>query len=317
MSEQNPKLDYQVPKPDERDYIFELSDHEKDKAVLLSATSSVFQLPVIKIESQGQLGSCTSFGLTTNLENIIYVVTGDTTYQASALFNYTQSLILDSVDLDSDPGTTVRSACGNLRLSGSCREKSWPYNDQNRLQIPTEAVYEEAFKLARLITYFEVKRDPEVIKYILMKLRFFILIGFQVYPSYQTQAVQDTGDIPFPTDAERAAGPIGGHCFNIIGFDDTRQVYIVVNNYGTTWGQQGYGSIPYAYFEDRDLVPEAKLLLPSEDFSVKYEQAMRSLNVDNIPEKYSCADQNKNDENETKTQCFLPAVIDSHRHFSQ
>lgn len=258
------KLDYQVPDPDERDYIFEAKD------VKLSAETAVLQLPVYRILNQGDHGSCSGFGLTTNFQNLIAVVTGDKTFQASPLFNYTQSRILDSVQLTDDPGTTLRSACGNLRLSGECKDSSWPYTNANFSQIPGDQVYAEAFKLSRMITYFEVKRDRSIIKYILGTLNYFILIGFRVYPSYQTRQVDETGDIPMPSQAEITNGTTSGHALNIIGFDDNRQVYIIVNNYGTSWGKQGYGTLPYAYFENEDLVTEAKLLLPSSDFASKY-----------------------------------------------
>ncbi|RYE12452.1 MAG: hypothetical protein EOP45_22825, partial [Sphingobacteriaceae bacterium] len=124
-----PKLDYQVPKPDDRDFVFQLSESDKNSSLVESANLSTLVLPVNRVESQGQRGSCTSFALTTAFENLIAVVTGDTSFQSSPLFNYTLSRILDSVKLSDDPGTTLRSACGNLRLSGAAQEVTWPYTD--------------------------------------------------------------------------------------------------------------------------------------------------------------------------------------------
>jgi C1A family cysteine protease len=267
------KFNYIPADPDERDLVYQKPDVPK----LKDAEVSVFQLPVGRIESQGNHGSCTCFSLTNAFENLVAVTTGDTTFQASALFNYSQSRILDSDQLTDDPGTTLRSACGNLRLTGIPRDVTWPYTDANFTVSPSAEAYAEAYQLAKMITYFEVKRDLATMKYVLGRLKLFVSIGFLVYPSYQTIQVAETGDIPMPTQAELTNGNIGGHACVIIGYDDNRQVYIIVNNYGTSWGNGGKGTIPYAYFEDPDLLSEAKLMLASDDFEVKYSKFIQSV----------------------------------------
>ncbi|WP_028101434.1 C1 family peptidase [Pseudoduganella violaceinigra] len=43
-------------------------------------------------------------------------------------------------------------------------------------------------------------------------------------------------------------GTGGGHALSIIGYDDSRQLYKVINSWGTAWGQKGYFYISYADF---------------------------------------------------------------------
>jgi C1A family cysteine protease len=81
------------------------------------------------------------------------------------------------------------------------------------------------------------------------------MFGFTVYSSY-TQASQ-SGKIPFPAAGE---GVVGGHAVDAVGYDDNKQIknanagattttgaLLIRNSWGTGWGQQGYGWLPYDY----------------------------------------------------------------------
>ena len=43
---------------------------------------------------------------------------------------------------------------------------------------------------------------------------------------------------------------IGGHSMAIVGYDDTRRVFIVRNSWGESWGDNGYFYLSYDYFSD-------------------------------------------------------------------
>jgi C1A family cysteine protease len=261
-----------VTQADPRDYVFGEAQINAS-AMTTNSSLSLYQLTGLRVESQSVLGSCTSQGSTTSFEDLVYLLTGDLTFQASAMFNYTQSRILDGTELTEDPGTTLRSAFGNMRLAGVCRDTTWAYTRANFSLTPSPEAYEEAAMLARMFTYFEVNRKQSVLKYIIGDLGYTVVIGFVVYPSFTTSAVDESGDIPMPSDTEIATGSDLGHVLTIVGWDDAKKVYIVMNSYGKDWGNGGgYGTLPYAYFENTDLTPEAKLMLPSEDFVQKYDR---------------------------------------------
>jgi hypothetical protein len=42
---------------------------------------------------------------------------------------------------------------------------------------------------------------------------------------------------------------LGGHAMLIVGYDDSRAAYRVMNSWGTSWGDRGYVWISYRYFE--------------------------------------------------------------------
>lgn len=113
------KFDYVISPPDGRDYTFAAPTASalNDNALL-----STYRLPINRLEDQGGVGACTAFGITSAFERLVTVMTGDTSFQGSPMFNYTNSRILDADQLTDDNGTTLRSACANLRLSGICRD---------------------------------------------------------------------------------------------------------------------------------------------------------------------------------------------------
>ncbi len=80
------------------------------------------------------------------------------------------------------------------------------------------------------------------------------MFGFTVYSSIH-QADKD-GKIPFPSPKESV---LGGHAIDAVGYDDKMKIknqingyetagaLIIRNSWGTGWGDNGYGYLPYEY----------------------------------------------------------------------
>jgi C1A family cysteine protease len=65
-----------------------------------------------------------------------------------------------------------------------------------------------------------------------------------VYESFESQEVAASGHAPMPSPNEQQ---LGGHAVVAVGYDDSQQWFIVRNSWNTTWGMQGYFTLPYAY----------------------------------------------------------------------
>jgi C1A family cysteine protease len=49
---------------------------------------------------------------------------------------------------------------------------------------------------------------------------------------------------------------VGGHCMLVVGYDNTKRVFIVRNSWNTTWGMKGYCTMPYEYLLNASLASD-------------------------------------------------------------
>jgi C1A family cysteine protease len=83
------------------------------------------------------------------------------------------------------------------------------------------------------------------------------MFGFWGFGSFDSGDAP--GHIPLPTDAELAGSPDWGHAIVAVGYDDKKKVtntvsghtsegaFLIRNSWGTNWGANGYGWMPYEY----------------------------------------------------------------------
>lgn len=208
------------------------------------------------IENQGRLGSCTAnagVGIVEYYERRAFGRHID----ASRLFLY--KVTRNLLELTGDTGAYLRSTMGAMALFGVPPEKYWPYNEPDFDIEPSAFCYAFAQNY-QSIQYFRL--DPMGIPRdaLLNRIKLFLkaglpsMFGFTVYSSY-TQASGD-GKIPFPCPRERW---VGGHAIVAVGYDDkckikntncgktTTGALLIRNSWGTGWGDNGYGWLPYEY----------------------------------------------------------------------
>nr|MDO8097781.1 C1 family peptidase [Candidatus Njordarchaeota archaeon] len=208
------------------------------------------------IENQGSLGSCTAHaavGLVEYFETRAFGQYMD----ASRLFLYKATR--NMLHWTGDTGAYLRTTMGALVLFGVPPEEYWPYTIADFEKEPPAFCYSFAQNYQAICYY---RLDPPLTprKELLTRVKTFLgaglpsMFGFTVYSSY-TQA-STTGKIPFPTSGERV---VGGHAVAAIGYDDSITIenrlggtptvgaLLIRNSWGTGWGVQGYGWLPYEY----------------------------------------------------------------------
>jgi C1A family cysteine protease len=191
------------------------------------------------IEDQGQLGSCTGNAIAGLIEYLDRKANKN--LDVSRLFIYYQERLLEGT-VNYDAGAYIRDGIKAVNKYGAPLESLWPYLITRFASRPTTAAYNDALK-RRAGAYQKITTRVAGIKTALSQ-GYPAVVGFDVYASFETQAVANTGMMPYPRAGEQL---LGGHAVAIVGYNDTLNGgrFICRNSWGTGWGDRGYFYMPY------------------------------------------------------------------------
>jgi C1A family cysteine protease len=222
-------------RPDHRDYLY------KDIQQIDLAIPPLVDLrsKCSAIEDQGNLGSCTANALAGHLE-FLEIKNNTSFFDASRLFIYYNERVLEhSVAYDS--GATLRDGIKAVAKAGYCDEKDWAYDISKFTKRPSLACYIKALK-HKISSYYSLTSQNDLLNCLASGYPF--VFGISVYESFESPEVAKTGIVPTPATTEQN---LGGHAVCAVGYDRTKQVFIVRNSWGTGWGDKGYFYLPFQY----------------------------------------------------------------------
>lgn len=210
------------------------------------------------VEDQGSLGSCTAnagVGLYEYFERKAYGKHID----ASRLFLY--KVTRKMMHMNGDTGAELRATMGAMAMYGVPLEEYYPYSTDVAVfdKEPPVFIYTQAqnFKAGKYVKLDPAGTSPaQALVNIKTNLAAGLpsIFGFAVFQS--VQSVGGNGYVPYPAPNEQC---VGGHAIMAVGFDDSIKIsnpfdgntktgaILFRNSWGTGWGQQGYGYLPYEY----------------------------------------------------------------------
>jgi C1A family cysteine protease len=242
-SAKNFKLGWIPDLPDQRDLMY-------------SAGLKIMKSLPIKIDlrskcpavlDQGDLGSCTANALGSAFQ-FGQKKQAIPNFVPSRLFLYYNERKLENT-IPIDNGAQIRDGIKTMNKEGICAETNWTYDDNTASgakfsQKPPAICYTKALT-NQVLSYLRLNNAS------LMQLKsclsegFPFVFGFSVYTSFFS--IKKNGIMPIPLNSENLEG---GHAVMAVGYDETKQMFIVRNSWSKTWGDNGYFYMPYSYITD-------------------------------------------------------------------
>jgi C1A family cysteine protease len=162
--------------------------------------------------------------------------------------------------LTGDTGAYLRSTMGAMVLFGVPPEEYYPYDIPKFDNEPPAFCYAFAQNY-QAIQYFRLDVPGTTPAQLLQKIKLLLayglpsMFGFTVFSSYVQAG--GNGEIPYPYQGDRV---VGGHAIVAAGYDDGKTIkhaahdakpmkgaLFIRNSWGTGWGDNGYGWLPYDY----------------------------------------------------------------------
>lgn len=191
---------------------------------------------------QSTLGSCSA-----NAGVASRMMLSNINTPLSRLFLYYMERSLEGT-IAEDSGATIRDICKSLNKFGVCEEEYMPYDITKFTVAPTVEATANATKY--LIQSYKALGSVLDIKTYLATMGQPVIIGMEIFESFETEEVANDGKMPMPKEGEQM---LGGHAVLIVGYVDTprkkasKGYFIVRNSWGEQWGDKGYFYMPYEY----------------------------------------------------------------------
>lgn len=224
---------------DLRDHIFKAASVQHPSEFPPEMDLRAHMSPIV---DQGELGSCTANAIVSGFREFMELKSGNPYTALSRLFLYWHERELEG-SVNEDSGAFIRDGMKTLVDIGVSPETDFPYNTKTFTETPTQQAEADAGQFK--ITSYHRVMDLNGVKASLVE-GYPVVMGMTVFSSFESDAVANTGMVPFPGRFEQN---LGGHAMLIVGYKIIgRTEYLIVrNSWGPSWGDKGYCYIPTSF----------------------------------------------------------------------
>lgn len=214
----------------------------------------------VNIYDQGKTSSCTAHALasayaimTCQQKKNNYPI-----YLSRLFIYYNERKITNHTNVDQ--GAYIKDGTQTLKKDGSCLESLFPFDANNVFTKPSDNCYSEALK--HTCNSIEINVDYVNQFKIALSKNIPVICGIMVYDSFQSNEVAKNGNIPYPDTLKEKL--LGGHAICIVGYDDSKKLFTFQNSWSPSWGDMGYGYLPYKYIDDQNLTADCHIITDTE-----------------------------------------------------
>ncbi len=194
--------------------------------------------------NQGRTGACAGYAMAYGALSILYTAATGQKQVFSPNFLYNQ---IKKNPTDCQSGAYAEDAIELMKKTGICLTTDFPINE-DCTQKPTEQAVANAthFKIKEALTVFERGASTEEkiaqIKACLAD-NVPVVVNMQLYKSFYQLPQGATTWRSMSDD-----GYLGRHFLVVIGYDEARQCFEVLNSWGQNWADNGFAFVNYETF---------------------------------------------------------------------
>ena len=238
---------YSIPPPDQKVAVIEIP------ANMPSSVDLSQYLP--EVRSQGTQGSCVAWATGYYLKTFQENLENDRKNTSSNDLNLSPAFIFNQIKVQPCDGAVVSKGLELLVTQGVSTWSEFPYDDDNCFVMPTPELIELASP--NKIKEFYYLNETQVFEQSKAFLNNDqpIVIAISIDRNYF--GAREGSDAVY----RKFTKDDGGHAMLVVGYDDAKQAFKVVNSWGKNWGNNGFVWIDYKAFQEaNDPTSDFKIL---------------------------------------------------------
>lgn len=193
------------------------------------------------VSSQGDMGSCVSWAVSYYMKSMQERIETGEPHRLSPAYTYNQ------ISQGVCGGTNVATTLEILKEQGVCSWESFPYSDTDCTTQPEDTHIEEAAN-NKISDYKGLSGENMVAEIkTLLTQQSSIIISTTISKEFGKRDAN--GDAAYREHIVNYS-ETGCHAMLVVGYDDFRSAFKVVNSWGTDWGNGGFVWIDYKAFEN-------------------------------------------------------------------
>ena len=201
-------------------------------------------------QNQGKQGSCVAWSSVYAARTIVEAASTGQDGNSTA---YSPAFVYNQIGLEDCQGSYIQKAMEFMKEKGVVAYNDFPYNDQECTRQPNSALWNAAAQnkmhgFTRLTETDDVNGiNIRAVKEHLAKDAP-VVIGMMVGGTFMQNMMGK--ELWAPSEEDRSQMGFGGHAMCVIGYDDRKQAFQIMNSWGPEWGKNGVAWVRYADFKE-------------------------------------------------------------------
>ncbi len=239
--------------------VFEDEVYEKSPRQALFEGSKYDEIP-FKVDlspycppvgDQGDIESCVGWAVGYNAMTMMRAIengwTDKDTIKANA---HSAMFIFNQIkERDCGAGSKISKAIDLIMENGDCLAKDFDQDITDCSREPGEELMDEAkqYSIEDFMTLFEIKADPKVKIYKVKQTlanQTPVVVGMSLKKNFYQ--LKKGAKFWWPDKGNKT--PVGGHAMVVVGYNEAKKSFRLVNSWGTDWADGGFVDIKYADF---------------------------------------------------------------------